>query len=88
MLLLNRYLFLIYLIIAALFFGGFCLRIVKLYPGKAEPLILDSSAVVLGIAFACISNALKASGVRFILIFTSSLIIAPHLVYILRKKDI
>jgi len=88
MLIFNEYLSLIYLVIACLFLVGFCLRLLKFYPGKEEPLILDSSAVIIGILFAYISNILKEINLRFILIFISSLIILPHLIYIVKKKDI
>lgn len=88
MLIFNRYLSSIYLIIACLFLVGFCLRLLKLYPGKEEPIILDSSAVIISILFAYISNILQQTNLRFILIFISSLIILPHLIYIINKKDI
>lgn len=88
MLFLNRDLFIIYLIIAILFLGGFCLRSLKLYPGKEEPLILDASAVIISVLFAYISNPLKTTNIRFILIFVSSIIILPHLIYIVYKQDI
>jgi hypothetical protein len=88
MLLLNRSLPIIYLAIAFLFLGGFCLRILKLYPGKQEPLILDASAVVISIILAYVSNVFRASNIRFFLIFISSIIILPHLIYIIYKKNI
>ncbi|MBD3264063.1 MAG: hypothetical protein GF375_03055 [Candidatus Omnitrophica bacterium] len=88
MLFLNKNLTIIYLIIAALFLAGFTLRVLKLYPGKDEPLILDSSAVLLSLGFVRASEVLGESNLRFLLIFTSSLIIFPHLLYIIRKKDI
>jgi len=82
----NRYLFEIYMVIAALFLGGFLLRVVKLYPGESEPLILDFSAVVLAVGFALAARSLDESGWRFLLILCSSPIIVPHFIYIALKK--
>ena len=88
MLLLNRYLSILYVIIVVLFFGGFALRVLHLYPGKKEPLILDFSAVVISLLFAYAGEIFKMSPLRFLLILTSSLIILPHLIYIISKEDI
>ena len=86
MVLFRSRLFLIYIIIAALFLGGFTLRVLHLYPGKKEPLILDSSALVLAFGFALTSYFFKAAHTRLFLISISSLIIIPHLIYILAVK--
>lgn len=88
MILLNNYLFVIYLVIASLFFIGFLLRLLRLYPGKEEPLLLDSSAVAIALLFAYASGFFKFSGIRFILILISSLIIVPHIVYIVSNENI
>ena len=86
MLILNQKLFEIYVLIAFLFLCGFTLRVFKLYPGKDEPLILDFSAVVLTIGFALCGRALSGYAWRFVLIFSSSLIVLPHFIYIAREK--
>lgn len=88
MLFLSKSLFIIYLVIGGLFLAGFILRVLHLYPDKDEPLILDSSAALIAVIFALLAKGLGLSGARFILIFTSSLIILPHLLYIVSKKDI
>jgi hypothetical protein len=86
MLILNQYLPVIYLVIATLFFGGFCLRVLKRYPGEPEPLILDFSGVLIALIYGLFSLALGMSMLRFLLILTSSLIIMPHIVFIVLKK--
>ena len=88
MLIYNRHLPTAYMIIAALFLGGFIPRIAHLYPGKPEPLILDLSAVLIALLFAYASNKLGMSSMRFLLILVSSLIIMPHIIYIIQKTDI
>jgi len=87
MLLFNRYLAVIYLIIAVLFLAGFGLRVFNVYPGKREPPLLDSSAVAVALVFAYVADRLGASFTRFIVIFVSSLIILPHLIYIVSRRD-
>ncbi|MFC1704558.1 hypothetical protein ACFL1E_07265 [Candidatus Omnitrophota bacterium] len=87
MLVLSRSLSFIYLIVACLFLAGFILRVAHLYPGKEEPLILDISAVVFALMFAYVASMLSLSNMRFALIFSSSLIILPHIVYILGSKN-
>lgn len=79
---LNTYLSKIYGVIAGLFLVGLMLRILRLYPGKEEPLILDLSAVIIAIIFAFIAHHIGLSNIRFILIMVSSLIIIPHIIYI------
>ena len=86
MLVFNYFLFKIYMAIAVLFFGGFLLRVLRLYPGKREPLILDFSAVMLAVGFALIARTLDESHWRFLLILCSSLIIVPHFIYIALEK--
>jgi hypothetical protein len=88
MFLFNAYLEVIYGIIALLFLGGFVLRITHLYPGKWEPLILDSLGVVIALIFAYCAHILAVSHLQFILILFSSLIIVPHLIYILSQHEI
>ena len=78
---------LIYLLIAALFLGGWGLRMLKLYPGQPEPLILDFSGAALAAGFALLAAWLDQSGWRFVLILCSSTIIIPHLIYIYREKS-
>jgi len=86
MLIFNHFLYEIYLVIAFLFFCGFLLRMLKLYPGQSEPLILDFSAVVISLGYAWIAQWVGLSLWRFLLIFCSSAIIMPHFVFILREK--
>jgi len=86
MLLLNNDLFVIYMMIALLFFGGFLLRALKIYQGQGEPLILDFSAVIFAIGFAYAGEALRGSPWRFLLILCSSIIIFPHFIYIAQEK--
>jgi len=88
MLFLNRYLSVIYLIIAGMFLIGFLLRILRLYPGKYEPLILDFSAILISFLFAYIAEVFRLSNGRFVVILFSSLIILPHLAYIISNKNI
>ncbi|MGD9014697.1 MAG: hypothetical protein PVI33_01555 [Candidatus Omnitrophota bacterium] len=88
MFLLNEYLVMLYLVIAVFFLCGFILRILNLYPGKKEPHLLDSSAVVIALLFAYVSAMLKISNMRFLLILTSSIIILPHLKYIISNENI
>jgi len=73
-------------VIAALFAGGFLLRVLNVYPGEKEPLILDFSAVALSLLYALLSVAAGFSAWRYVLIFSSSVIVFPHFVYILREK--
>lgn len=86
MLIFNMRLVEIYSGIAALFAIGFLLRLLKIYPGQWEPLVLDLSAVVLAGAFAFAAQWLDASAWRFSLILCSSLIVLPHFVYIANEK--
>ena len=88
MLFLNRHLPYIYAVIAILFFIGLCLRILDIYPGKKEPLFLDASAAVMAAALSWLSKTMQWSNIRFFLIVCSSVIILPHILYILQKKDI
>jgi len=88
MLIMNKYLFLFYTGIAILFFGGFFLRALHLYPGKREPLILDLSGMAIAFLYAYFAEILKFSNLRFLLIFASSLIILPHLFYIVAKPEV
>ncbi|MCM8763555.1 MAG: hypothetical protein NC927_00480 [Candidatus Omnitrophica bacterium] len=86
--LLNRYLILLYAIISFLFFLGFSLRILNLYPGEKEPLILDGLAVLIGILFVFLAGVFASTKLRFLLIALSFFIVLPHLVYIVKDKDI
>lgn len=88
MLLFNKYLFMIYLVIAGLFFVGLVLRILHLYPGKKEPFILDFFTVVIALLFASLAEIFKISNMRFVLLLTSSLIFLPHIMYIISNKTI
>ena len=88
MLVFNKHLSSAYLIIAFLFFAGFVLRALKLYPGKQEPLLLDSSTAVIALVFAHTSGLFRFSNIRLLLIPISSLIIFPHLIYIISNKNI
>jgi hypothetical membrane protein len=88
MLLLSRYLSIIYLFIGGLFLLALLLRLLGIYPGKKEPLVLDSSAVLIALILAYVSRALQLQRARYMLIFVSSIIILPHLLYILSKRDI
>ena len=88
MLVFNKNLTACYLVIAALFLGGFCLRVLNLYPGKPEPLILDLPGIIIALAFAYLAEILKISNLRFLLVFVSSLIILPHIIYIINKTGI
>jgi len=82
----NKHLFEIYLVIALLFLCGFILRVLRLYPGESEPLILDCSAVVLALGYAFLGFAIKDSIWRFLLILCSSTIIMPHLIFIAKEN--
>ncbi|MFH1359565.1 MAG: hypothetical protein ABIJ41_00815 [Candidatus Omnitrophota bacterium] len=86
MLFFNRFLVQAYILIAVLFLIGFLLRLFKFYPGEPKPLILDFSTVLLALAFALAAQCLDLSLGRFILIFCSSAIIAPHFIYIYKNK--
>ncbi|GEM_PF-2080014 len=77
----------IYLLIAIAFGVGLVLRLLRIYPGKPEPTILDLSAVVLSLGFSCLAKVLGVSKFRFLLIFISSIIVLPHLIYILLNED-
>ena len=88
MMIFNYYLWIIYLVIAGLFLGGFLLRVFNLYPGLKEPLVLDFSAVLISLLMFYISILIKGSNIRFVLILVSSIIILPHLIYIIRREDI
>lgn len=88
MFVLNEHLPAIYLAISAVFFVGVTLRVLGLYPGSKEPLVLDASAVLIALIMSCIAKLLGSSGWRFLLILTSSVIVMPHLLYIISKDDI
>jgi len=87
MLLFNQWLVLSYLIVALLFLGAFFLRAIGRYPGKPEPLVLDASAVVLAVVFGYAAYVLRGSHARFLLLLTSSVIIMPHIIYIIREDN-
>ena len=82
------YLSIAYSIAAALFFIGLSLRLLNLYPGKREPLILDLSAVLIAALLVVISDKAGGSVNIAILISMSPVIILPHIFYIVLKKDI
>ncbi len=86
MVLYHRHLTEIYFLIAILFLAGFLLRTLKLYPGESEPLILDFSAFLIALGFACLVKFMNDSILKFLLIFCSSAIIVPHFIYIAREK--
>ena len=88
LLIFNKYLPILYLLITLLFLGGWILRLLNLYPGKSEPLILDISGACIGLVFFYLTTVFKLSNVRFLLIFVSSVIILPHLFFILANKNI
>ena len=76
----------IYLIIAWAFCIGLILRILKFYPGKREPFILDFLGLIIGFIFAYMARLLALSNFRFLLILFSSLIVMPHLIYIISNE--
>ena len=82
----NKKLFEIYSVIGVLFLGGFLLRCFKVYPGEKEPLELDLSGFCLALFYALLARFLGASGLRFVLILTSSAIIIPHFLFIIKEK--
>lgn len=84
----NRNLIIGYLAIAVLFFIGFLLRILKIYPGREEPLSLDISACLISALFIGAAYLLKDSNWKFLLILFSSLIVFPHFIYIIKSKEI
>ncbi len=86
MLIFNQYLVGIYLGISALFLGAGVFRMVGLYPGEGEPLILDFSAVILALMFAVFAYYGAHTPWRFFIILCSSLIVVPHFIYIIRYK--
>ncbi|MFC1480517.1 hypothetical protein ACFL5Y_03620 [Candidatus Omnitrophota bacterium] len=88
MFVLNRHLVVIYLAVSVIFFLGVLLRILKLYPGNDEPLILDGSAVVLALIWAFLARVIGMSGWRFLLILSSSAIVMPHLWYVINMKEV
>ncbi|MFH1655866.1 MAG: hypothetical protein ABH954_04585 [Candidatus Omnitrophota bacterium] len=80
----KQHLSLIFFLIAVLFLIGLFLRIFKLYPGRPESLILDSSAVVISLLIAAAYKAFLIS-----LAFAMSIapiIILPHIIYIIRAE--
>ena len=87
MLVRNHELVFFYRLIAVLFFGGWLLRVFRLYPGQSEPLILDFSGAVLAAGFSLMAAWLGSSVWRFLLIPCSSVIIIPHLIYIYQEKS-
>ncbi len=88
MLFLNERLPFLYCLIAAAFSCSLILRVIRVYPGKEEPLILDASAAGIALLWGFMARVADGSGWRFFLIFTSSMIILPHLIYIAGKRDI
>jgi len=79
----------IFLACGAAFLFGFVLRLLNVYPGKHEPLILDLLSGILAVvgAIGCL-----AAGTSY---FLSALRIAvpplsatPHIIYIMRNRDI
>jgi len=86
MLVLNGFLPMLYVTVAVLFFAGFILRVLRIYPGEDEPLVLDASAVIIALLLAYFAAGQRYSAWRFLLIFFSSVIIVPHLVYIVTDK--
>ena len=86
MLFLNRFLPEIYAVIAVLFAAALVMRVLKIYPGQPEPVRLGFWAVVIACLFCFAARLFGGSVVRFIVIFFSSAIILPHLIYIAREK--
>jgi hypothetical protein len=79
----DKILFLL-LLVSILFFIGLILRISKLYPGRPEPLILDSYAVIISLLIAFAYKAFLISAIFVISI--APVIILPHIIYIIRAE--
>ena len=86
MLMFNTYLPELFALIVFLFLVGFLLRVLHLYPGQWEPLILDASAVGMALLYTCLASLCEHSPWRFLLILTTSVIIVPHFIYIFFHK--
>ena len=71
-------------LIAFLFLIGLILRISKLYPGRPEPLILDSSAVIIALLIALAYKAFLISAI--FVMSVAPIIILPHIIYIIRTE--
>jgi len=77
------------IMIGIAFFIGFFLRLIGKYPGKHEPLILDISsgtiAVVGGLSYLFFTPGMLAIFFRGMLLI---IILIPHLIYILKNRDV
>lgn len=85
MLIFNKKLPLIYAVIGGVFLVGFLLRLLNIYPGKSEPVILDLLAFFIAFIMGGAAYTLNNSPFRYLLIFISSLIVIPHIIYIITK---
>jgi len=69
--------YLIYLLCIAGFLTGFLLRIFKKYPGKSEPLILDSSSFIIAAVVFGVSKFFHIIDFKIGFFF----IFLPHMIY-------
>ena len=78
----------LFLLIAIIFAIGLTLRILKVYPGKTEPLILDAAGAFIALLIALILKFQKLpDAISFILILIGPIIIILwHVIYILKNK--
>jgi len=87
MLLMNKYVFEIYIVFSAFLFSGFILKVLKLYRKNNIPLKVDLLAIGISLLFVLLSYFLKASPARFLLILCSSAIIMPYFRCIMSAKQ-
>lgn len=71
------------------FIGGFIFRILKIYPGKSEPLIIDLLTGLLGLIASILFAPWELIGIskRFLLT-VPPLVLLPHIVNIIADKTL
>jgi len=75
---------LILILISAGFFVGFILRLLRLYPGKREPLVVDLSTCLLALLLSTyITGFNPPNAIALILL---PFITIPHIFYIISRK--
>ncbi len=74
----------VFLVVAVAFCAGFALRLVGLYPGKPEPLLLDALSGCAAAVAALLASRIPPP----FLPLAPPAVTLPHLVYIIARRDI
>ena len=82
--------YLLFLLVGAGFLGGIVLRILKIYPGEDEPLLLDIVSFLLASLFSLLLTLTSPTHSSYLIYKYAfpPVLILPHLIYILTTPTI